>query len=302
VRRYRAKATWGIAVGSTSTLHRCCAIALALIAFVLAAATAHADTYQVTNTNDSGPGSLRQAILDANAHPGADSITFLIVGTGPFTIDLLSALPDITDPVAIDATTQPGYAGTPVVELNGASAGAGANGLTVTAGPSTIRGLVINRFGSNGIVVAASNVVVEGNYVGTNVAGDADLGNGGVGVYVLGATNTVGGTGSNARNLISGNGLDGVRIIGSGATGNQVQGNYIGINAAGTAGLGNSEQGVRVDGAANNGVGDDVAGAGNVISGNGQSGVLLINAGATGNAVQGNLIGTTADGASGLPL
>ncbi|HEX8089709.1 MAG TPA: VCBS repeat-containing protein, partial [Blastocatellia bacterium] len=85
--------------------------------------------FTVTNTNDSGPGSLRQAMLDANANPGADSITFNIPGPGPHTISPTSALPMITQTVAIDATTQPGFSGNPIIELNGAGAGAGVSGL-----------------------------------------------------------------------------------------------------------------------------------------------------------------------------
>src|SRR5258708_1101639 len=102
-------------------------------------------TFTVTNTNDSGPGSLRQAILDANAHAGADMIVFTIPGAGVNTIAPASALPTITDPVTIDGTTQPGFAGSPIIELSGAIAGP-ANGLNITAGSSTVLGLVINRF------------------------------------------------------------------------------------------------------------------------------------------------------------
>ena len=82
--------------------------------------------FVVTNTLDSGPGSLRQAILDANATPnvgGPDVIRFSIPGLGAHTIQPLSTLPDITDPVVIDGTTQPGYAGKPVIELDGTLAG-----------------------------------------------------------------------------------------------------------------------------------------------------------------------------------
>ena len=109
-------------------------------------------TFVVTNTNDSGAGSLRQAILDTNAHAGADTITFAIPGAGVRTITP-TALPTITDPVTIDATTQPGFAGTPVIELAGTAAGANASGLVITAGNSTIRGLIINRFSGDGITV-----------------------------------------------------------------------------------------------------------------------------------------------------
>jgi hypothetical protein len=80
-------------------------------------------TFTVTTTADSGAGSFRQAILDANANGGTNAIVFQISGTSPFSIVLASVLPAITAPVVIDATTQPDFAGKPVVELNGASAG-----------------------------------------------------------------------------------------------------------------------------------------------------------------------------------
>src|SRR5438270_368197 len=101
-------------------------------------------TFTVLNTADSGAGSLRQAILDANAAAGADVINFN-VGGGVQTISPTSLLPQITGSVTIDGTTQPGFAGSPLIELNGAGAGAFA-GLWITAGNCTVRGLVINRF------------------------------------------------------------------------------------------------------------------------------------------------------------
>ena len=109
-------------------------------------------TLIVTNTNDSGPGSLRQAMINANTHTGfTDTISFSIRGTGS-TIAPASPLPQLTEPVIIDGTTQPGYAGTPLIELNGAEAGAGPGlSLASTASGSTVRGLAINRFGGNGI-------------------------------------------------------------------------------------------------------------------------------------------------------
>src|SRR5258708_5274186 len=97
-------------------------------------------TLTVTTTADGGAGSLRQAILDSNASAGVlDAIEFDI-GTGVQTIAPLSALPTVTDPVVIDGTTQGGFVGTPLVVLNGAGAGAGTDGLVVTAGGSTVRG------------------------------------------------------------------------------------------------------------------------------------------------------------------
>src|SRR5262245_22166265 len=74
--------------------------------------------FTVSNTNDSGPVSLRQAILNANARAGEDTIRFEIPGAAPYTINLTSGLPDITDIVTIDGTTQAGYAGKPIIEIN----------------------------------------------------------------------------------------------------------------------------------------------------------------------------------------
>src|SRR5436309_775386 len=155
--------------------------------------------FTVTNTNDDGPGSLRQAILDANANPGLDTINFNI-GSGVQTINVGSTigvgLPAITDPVVIDGTTQPGYAGSPLIELNGTSVGLNQPGLYITAGSTTIKGLVINRFNSHGILLeSAGGNIIAGNYIGTDVNGTADLGNFGHGVFIAsGANNTIGGT------------------------------------------------------------------------------------------------------------
>ncbi len=89
-----------------------------------------------------------------NAHPGSNTIDFGI-GTGAQTISLLSALPSITVPVLIDGTTQPGYTSAPLIDLDGTSAGSGADGLDLAAGSggSTIRGLVINNFSGDGISI-----------------------------------------------------------------------------------------------------------------------------------------------------
>src|SRR5207244_739072 len=124
-------------------------------------------TFTVTNTNDSGAGSLRQAISDANNLPGINLIAFNIPGTGPFPIQPASALPAITDPVIFDATTQPGFAGTPAIVLDGVAAG-NVSGLTIGAGGSgtTIRGVVIDDFKIDGILLLAGSNVIAGNYIG----------------------------------------------------------------------------------------------------------------------------------------
>ncbi|HEY9285660.1 MAG TPA: Calx-beta domain-containing protein, partial [Pyrinomonadaceae bacterium] len=256
-------------------------------------------TLVVTNTNDGGAGSLRQAILDANAQAGAQTVTFQIAGAGVRSIALLSPLPAITEAVQIDGSTQPGYAGAPVVELNGAAAGAGASGLVVAAGNSTVRALVVNRFAANGIVLQTNGGnTVAGCYVGTDAAGAAALANGQIGILVSSAGNTIGGTSAGARNVVSGNGNAGILISGAAATGNAVQGNYVGTDAAGTAAVANAFNGVQINNSAgSNTVGGTGPAARNVISGNGLNGVSVQ---AAGNTVQGNFIGTKADGASAL--
>ncbi|HKZ26575.1 MAG TPA: right-handed parallel beta-helix repeat-containing protein [Rubrobacteraceae bacterium] len=253
---------------------------------------------------------LRAAIQEANATSGADTINFNIGGTAPVkTIKPASPLPNITDPVTIDGYTQSGTSENTLAEgndavlliqLNGTDAG-GANGLVIQAADSTVKGLVINRFAGNGVLLSGSGATdnkIEGNFIGTNAAGTADLGNGDDGVDVFGAdNNTIGGTATGARNILSGNGGDGVQIVGGlGTTGNEILGNYIGTDKNGTSALGNTEEGVLIFSVSDNTVGGTTAGARNVISGNNQDGVQISgNASigvATGNQVLGNLVGT----------
>ena len=201
----------------------------------------------------------------------------------------------MTGPVLIDGASQPGFAGSPLVELDGSAAGG--DGLTVSAGTSEIRGLVINRFAGSGVVLTGGGGnVVAGNYIGTDAAGAADLGNGGDGVRIEGGSggNTVGGALAGQRNVISGNGANGVLVAPGG--GNYVYGNHIGTSASGSAAVGNASYGVRVFTSGNQ-IG--AALARNVISGNGR-GVSLEGAGATGNFVRGNYVGTNAGGNSAL--
>jgi hypothetical protein len=264
---------------------------------------AKAATFSVTNTNDSGAGSLRQAIIDANAAVGADTISFNISGSGVKTINLTSALPIITSPVTIDGTTQAGYSpSTPMIELNGTSAGASTVGLKITAGSSTIKGLIINRFSQHGIMIQTGGTnVLTGNFIGTNAAGTAAQGNSWIGLLISASTNnTVGGTTAANRNIISGNGQTGIYINGTGATGNVIQGNYIGTDVTGSVDVGNTDQGVLIDNRPSNTVGGTTAGAGNVISGNNQHGIYIAGVGATSNIIAGNTIGLNAGGTSAL--
>jgi hypothetical protein len=255
----------------------------------------------VTSTNNSGAGSLRQAILDANATAAADAISFNLPGSGPFLIQPLSALPAITFPVTIDGTTQPGFTGTPIVQIDGSLAGNGVHGLLISGGMSTVRGLVIGRFGGTGAgdgihLQGASGNIIENNFIGTDVTGTAARANTGSGVVVDGAaSNTIGATVAAGRNLLSGNASSGVVIRGASATANLVAGNFIGTRADGGAALANGSSGVLVDGAPGNTIGISNV-LPNVISGNGADGVLINGAGATGNLLRGNYLGAGVTG------
>ncbi len=276
--------------------------------------TTPAATIVVNSTADTvaidGACTLREAIINANtnssvgstdcvAGTGRDRITFNIAGAGPHTITPTSALPDVTDPAEIDGTTQAGASCTTPgglkIELNGTSAGATA-GLLVTAGNSLIRGLVINRFAQDGIrMTSASLNTVSCNYVGTDVAGNADLGNGVAGIQIQNSSNTnrVGGLSAGDGNLISGNTNDGVSIVGQGA--NQVIGNRIGTNIAGTAAIPNGFSGVVLNSSVINIIGGTSAAARNLIAGNGVNGVTIFFSST--NLVMGNYIGTDVTGA-----
>ena len=290
-----------------------CALLALLSADALAPRARAAASFAVTNTNDSGPGSLRQAITDANANPGADTITFQI-GTGPQTIRPAQRLPSLTEAVVIDGATQPGYAGVPIVELDGSAAFDG-SGLVLLGGDSTVRALVIHSFPGTGVFTnTKGGNVVEGCYVGTDRTGTLDRGNGGDGIYLPTSNNRIGGTSPAQRNVISGNGGYGINVSrfcctgdSSPITNNVIQGNYVGTNAAGSAAVANVSGGVRLSSVnsnvpvTGNAVGGTAAGAGNLISGNGSSGVFLDGFHVANNSVQGNLVGTDAAGSFSIP-
>ncbi len=255
-------------------------------------------TYTVTNTNNSGAGSLRQAIIDANNNAGADTINFSI-GSGVQTITLTSLLPSITGQVTIDGTTQSGFSGTPLIVISGGGTVSDGFQLYTGSDNSTIKGLVIRSFTQDGIDIAnSSGNTITGNYIGIAQSGLSSSGNQqGVNIW-SGNNNIIGGSTAAERNIISGNSGTGV-WIGGGATGNQVRGNYIGTNYLGTGSLQNGNIGVYVN-SANNTVGGTTSGFGNVISGNTNTIGLELTSLATGSVVQGNIIGLTANGSSAL--
>ncbi len=264
---------------------------LLALSFALSA-TSRAGTFFVTTTNDNAAGCLRYAITNANATVGAHFISFTnLPGTPPFTFTLASALPAISNSLAIDGTTHSNYAGTPIIELNGTNAGAAASGLQLNAGSCAVIGLAINRFSSNGIVLNSAGNVIQGNFIGTDTTGKIVRRNVGSGIWVAGAGNLIGGSNAVERNVVSGNGQVGIALKGSVATGNTIAGNFIGTDITGTNALANSTNGIQIDLAPAN-----VVGPSNVISGNKFYGVYISGSGANSNLVIGNYIGTDVSG------
>ncbi|NJL88673.1 MAG: DUF4347 domain-containing protein [Coleofasciculaceae cyanobacterium SM2_1_6] len=235
-------------------------------------------TFTVTNNNDSGAGSLRQAIIDANNTAGADDVVFNIGSGGVQTISLLTPLPEITDTINLDATTQPGSGGNPAIELRGDQIPAFTianawqsdyyNGLTFWAGSdnSTAKGFIINRFQSNGIKVGRANnysgatvgpsgITIENNYIGTDTSGTVGLGNSWWGdpnvsnaLYVHRSTNV-----TIRNNLISGNTATAL-IIRQNSTGALIENNKIGTDVTGSFPLGTQRWSVYINNGSNNAI------------------------------------------------
>ena len=239
---------------------------------------------------DDGNGActLRAAIDEANALPGRQTIAFKLPDKPPYVIQPKAALPTITEPVILDGTTQEGYAGYPLVLLDGRNAGQWADGLTLAGGDSEVRGLAISQFERAGIYLLSDNNRIVGNFIGTDLAGARGAGNR-TGVLVEdGKNNQIGGTETGTGNLISGNQV-GVYLTGTGSQENRVQGNLIGPESTGELGIGN-ELGIRIKDAPANLIGGEKPEYGNLISGN-HKGILVQGEKAQGNRVQGNRIG-----------
>jgi len=278
----------------------------------------------IVNTTDDGladnarsdQGSLRQFLKNANAIGWAGGTTasssrFRIpntdpgydgTGNGEYTIQPVAALPTIADSTIVDGTTHPDFLTPPIIELDGSLAGGGVNGISITAGSSVIRGLVINRFLGSGISISVNGGnKIEFNYIGLDVAGALDRGNTADGIVISANDNTIGGPDPEDRNIISGNGDEGIDVD-AGISGNVVIGNYIGTNVSGTGAVANGLSGwaggVLFDGGSNR-LGGTAPGEGNLISGNSPYGVIVANG--SGNEVIGNRIGTDKDGLNPIP-
>ena len=278
---------------------------------------AHASTtFTVTNTGDNGgvnpapgagTGTLRQAIVDANSTAGTDTINFNIPGSGVHTITLAATLPAITGTVLIDGYTQPGNGG-PNAHPNTLAIGDDAVlliqldsspglsfGLLLSSSGSTVKGLVISRFGDDLLRIDGTGNTIVGNFIGTDPTGTVKVNAVGDMIQVNGSGNTIGGTAPADRNIVAGGGI--TVFVPVGADNTVIQGNYIGVDVSGNIAIPAVTEGVAI-GSSGNTIGGNAGGAGNVIVASGLDNIAL-RRGAN-NLVQGNLIGTNATGTAAL--
>ncbi len=274
----------------------------------------------VTTTADSGLGSLRNCINYANSNPGItirfDIATATNRSAGAddwWAISPTSPLPAITaDNIDIDAATQTTNQGDtnssgPEVEIDGTGAGASADGFVIAAASSgnTIRGFAIGNFSDNGILLLGGSNTIAGNYIGLSADGTTAAANNSNdtaqqgGIRIESASNTIGGTTDADRNVISGNRRAGIQLFGAGATGNEIYGNYIGLDAVGTLDRGNGGEGIDFQFSVGNTIGGPLAGQRNVISGNDSDGIEID--GGDSNVIQNNYIGTDSTGVFFVP-
>jgi hypothetical protein len=286
----------------------------------------------VTNTKDSGPGSLRAAVYYAydkstDAPPVPTTVTFHIptsdsnynAGTGVFTIRPTFLMVAPGAGTTIDGSTQTAFTGDtntsgPEILIDGsqiAAQGLGlfASGFLLHDMNCTIKNLVINGFNQQGIAVdgtraalfgtSANGNVISGCYIGTDRTGGVAAPNTSPGIEMFGgaSNNTVGGTTASARNVISGNAQNGISIHDAGCSNNLIQGNYIGLDRGGANTLPNAFHGIDLFGGAHNTtIGGTSTSARNVISGNKSHGVVIRDAGTNGNVLVGNYVGLNAAG------
>lgn len=271
----------------------------------------------VINTQDSGYGSLRAAMYYAYDHPGT-TIKFDIPTSDPgfsngvFTIMPTAGFLSMVNAMVIDGSTEPTNSNPngPAIVLNGslmAFSDSFVNGIHMIGSNCAVRSLVINGFNLNGVAIEGSNAVgniVAGCYIGTDPSGTVSVSNSIYNVLLDTAaqSNTIGGTTVSDRNILSGSADQSLVISGADVVGNSVLGNYIGLNAAGTASLPNGGAGVFIEwGAASNTIGGTAAGAGNIIGGNGTQGIYILDTNTAFNVVQGNYIGLNAAGTAAIP-
>jgi hypothetical protein len=261
----------------------------------------------VSNQNGSGAGSLQQAIIDANGHAGLDTINFNVPGSGIQFLFTSAPLPTITDPVVIDGTTQPGYAGTPLIHMEGMGTGQAFN---ITAGGTTIKGLSFTSFfagATNGIIKLSGpgNNVITGCAFG--VRGDSTRPTtASIGVLIDGSNNNrVGGTTAAERNYFA-IGSEQNLVIQNGASSNRVTGNWFGTGPNGNRMESFGRDAIRILNSPNNTIGGSVGttpggactGECNVITAAGNNGVFISGATSSGNRVVGSFVGLFPNGTS----
>ena len=255
-------------------------------------APARGELFWVTNTNDSGAGSLRQAILDANAAPGndfPDLIFFDIPGDGIHTITPLTELPPLTGPTDLAGTTQPGYFSTPLIEI----ADFDGVGLRLTGGGSLVEGLCVRGF-TVGIQIESDGNAIEACYIGTDATGEVAAGNGtGILIQAGADANTIGGHNRSQQNLISGNGI-GIDLVDN--ADNVIQGNHIGTSPLAEFAIPN---GTGIRATLTTGLWVGGLAEGNFISGNtGRAIDVSLGSGAT---IVGNIMGVDVTGVKAMP-
>ena len=266
----------------------------------------------MTNTLDSGPGSLRQALFYASLSNSAppDTIDFDIPGSGPFLITPLSPLPAVDHPTIIDGYSQPGSSTNTLaqgddahilIQVDGSMDGYN-DGFDISAGDSTVTGLSLTDFFNNAInMTGPGGDLITGDWIGVDPTGTLAEGNSAGLTINNSGSNTIGGTTPAARNVVSNN-FYGIQI-GDGSSSNQVFGNFIGTDPTGLLSMGNT-YGVLLANAPDTAIGSPLAGAGNVMSSNYYA-VYTYNDYTTGigpdnSTIQGNLIGTDATGEGSL--
>jgi len=271
----------------------------------------------VTNTLDSGPGSLRAALYYAFDNPGT-TITFNIPATDPgfsnsvFNVLLTDALPSLMNATVLDATTQPTNSNPngPEIFLNGSltrQLPVYPNGLRFRGSNCTARGFVVGGFPASGVLMDGSTTVsnsLTGCFLGVAANGVTAVSNGLPSVTISGGAsfNRVGGTNAAQRNVIGGSPYQGLVIRDAGTRGNAVLGNFIGVHVNGTGALSNTWAGIQIfNGAQSNVIGGAEAGARNIISGNGLQGIAISGTNTDANVVVGNYIGLAFPGSFAVP-
>ena len=302
---------------------------LRLALVFLAAAPVGASTFTVTTNADSGAGSLRQAILDANGAAGPHTIQFAIPGAGIHTITPTTPLPIVMQTTTIDGYTQPGSSPNTLpfpqglnavltIELNGQALPLTleARGLRILAGGSVVRGLCVNRFYITGLQIedgAGDGIQILGNYLGPSPGGLSVPRGPGVtrqirGIFIFGGIgHEIGGPNPADRNLISGNNFEEGNADGAGVAfsptvtdipSGTVRGNVVGLDATTSVPLPNGIGLAMSTGDQQFQVGGAAPGEGNIISGNGGVGIHAVTTGLM--TIQGNIIGTNAGGSTNL--